>query len=290
MERLIKSVVVTGASSGIGFSVSEVLTKRGYRVFGSVRTRGDALRLKNLFGERFEPLPMDVASKASVKMAAEMVRRRLNATNLHGLVNNAGIVVNGPLMEIDETQFQQQLDVNLLGPFVVTKHFAPLMGLDPGFTGGPGRIVNIGSTSGTFSVPFMGPYNVSKYGLEALNDTFRRELRLFGIDVVLIGPRPVSTPMLDKNRNAIPTESKWYSRSLKRFSELSSAVDSTAVAPERLAHLIINILEMRNPKSRYSVVAPGLKSFLQFKLPLILPSRTVDRFFGRMLHLNPNES
>ena len=102
MERLIKSVVVTGASSGIGFSVSEVLTRKGYRVFGSVRTGGDALRLKSLLGERFEPLPMDVASKESVKSAAEMVRRRLNATNLHGLVNNAGIVVNGPLMEIDE--------------------------------------------------------------------------------------------------------------------------------------------------------------------------------------------
>jgi NAD(P)-dependent dehydrogenase (short-subunit alcohol dehydrogenase family) len=290
MERLTKSVVVTGASSGIGFSVSEALTKKGYRVFGSVRTGSDALRLKNLFGERFEPLPMDVASKESVKRAAEMVRRRLNATNLHGLVNNAGIVINGPLMEIDEAQFQNQLDVNLLGPFVVTKYFAPLMGLDAGFTGAPGRIVNIGSTAGTFSVPFMGPYNVSKYALEGLNDTFRRELRMFGIDVILIGPGPVSTPMLEKSRNAIPTESRWYGRSLRRFSELSFEVDSTAIAPERLAHLIIRVLEMRNPKPRYSVVASGLKSFLQFKLPVILPSRTADRLFGRMLHLNPNES
>jgi NAD(P)-dependent dehydrogenase (short-subunit alcohol dehydrogenase family) len=100
MEHLMKSVVVTGASSGIGFSVSEALTRKGYRVFGSVRTGSDAVRLQNLFGETFEPLPMDVASRESVKRAADIVRRRLNATNLHGLVNNAGIVVNGPLMEM----------------------------------------------------------------------------------------------------------------------------------------------------------------------------------------------
>jgi NAD(P)-dependent dehydrogenase (short-subunit alcohol dehydrogenase family) len=163
------------------------------------------------------------------------------------------------------------------------------MGLEAGFAGPPGRIVNIGSTSGTFAIPFMGPYNVSKYGLEALNDTFRRELRLFGIDVILIGPGPVATPMQGKNRDAIPTESKWYSRSLKRFSELSSEGNLTAIAPERLARLIVDVLEMRNPKSRYSLVASGLRSFLQVRLPRILPSRTADRILERVLLLNPNE-
>jgi NAD(P)-dependent dehydrogenase (short-subunit alcohol dehydrogenase family) len=281
-----KTVVITGASSGIGLALSEAMTRAGYRVFGSVRNEPDYLRLRHSLGDRFHPLIMDVTARDSVRRAAETVRRELKTATLYGLVNNAGIVVNGPLMEIDEAQFQKQIDVNLLGPYVVTKYFAPLMGMQAGFTGSPGRIINIGSTSGIFSVPFMGPYNVSKYGLESLNDTFRRELRLFGIDVILVGPGAVLTPMLDRNRKSLPTESQWYSRSLKRFSELSLKAETAALAPERVARIIVKILETRNPKPRYSVIASGLKSFLQFKLPLMLPSRAADKLFGMMLDLD----
>src|SRR5262245_1833510 len=285
-----KTVVVTGASSGIGFALSEALTRKGYRVFGSVRSEPDFLRVKRSLGERFHPLIMDVTAIDSVRRAADTVRGELQSTTLYGLVNNAGTVVNGPLIEIDEVQFRRQLEVNLLGPYVVTKYFAPLMGMQAGVNGSPGRIINIGSTSGIFSVPFMGPYNVSKYGLESLNDTFRRELRLFGIDVILIGPGPVSTPMLETNRKSLPTESQWYSRSLKRFAELSLRAETLAIAPERLARLIVKILETRNPKPRYSVIASGLRSFLQFKLPLMLPSRAADKLFGMMLDLDRSTS
>jgi len=283
-----ETVVVTGASSGIGFALSEALTRKGYRVFGSVRSEPDFLRVKRSLGERFHPLIMDVTARDSVRRAADTVRAELKSTTLYGLVNNAGIVVNGPLMEIDEVQFRRQLEVNLLGPYVVTKYFAPLMGMQAGLSGPPGRIINIGSTSGIFSVPFMGPYNVSKYGLEGLNDTFRRELRLFGIAVILVGPGAVSTPMLDRNRKSMPTESQWYSRSLKRFSELSRQAETAALAPERVARLIVKILEMRNPKPRYSMIAAGLKPFLQFTLPRMLPSRTADRLFAMMLDLDRN--
>src|SRR5262249_49114691 len=172
----------------------------------------------------------------------------------------------------------------------VTKYFAPLMGMQTGLSGGPGRIINIGSTSGIFSVPFMGPYSVSEYGLEGLNDTFRRGLWVFGIYVILVCPSPVSTPMLDRNRASLPTESQWYSRSLKRFAELSRQAERAALAPERLARLIITILEARNPKPRYSVIASGLKSFLRFKLPLMIPSRAADRLFAMMLDLDRSAS
>ncbi|MEL7044109.1 MAG: SDR family NAD(P)-dependent oxidoreductase, partial [Pseudomonadota bacterium] len=181
-----RSVVVTGVSTGIGYAATEVLLARGFRVFGSVRNRADAERLQASFGDHFDPLIFDVTDADAIGEAAACVRGALRGETLGGLVNNAGIAVSGPLTEVPAQDFRRQLEVNLVGPFLVTQAFAPLLGADSSLRGAPGRIINISSVAGLRAMPFLGPYAASKFGLEGYSEALRREMLLFGIDVVVI--------------------------------------------------------------------------------------------------------
>ncbi|MBA4210573.1 MAG: oxidoreductase, partial [Parvibaculum sp.] len=193
-----KSVVVTGVSTGIGNAAARVLAKKGFRVFGSVRKEADAAALKKDLGESFVPLVFDVTDEAGVARAAAEVRAALGGEKLAGLVNNAGIAVSGPLIDLDPDEFRKQMEVNVTGPFLVTQAFAPLLGTDRALKGEPGRIVNISSVAGIRAMPFLGPYAASKFALEGFSEALRRELMMFGIDVVVIGPGPVKTAIWDK--------------------------------------------------------------------------------------------
>ena len=173
-----KAIVVTGVSTGIGHAAVKVLLDKGFRVFGSVRKQADADRLSAEFGEAFSPLIFDVTDEAAINEAADCVRGALGGQTLGGLVNNAGIAVPGPLTELATDEFRQQLEVNLVGPFMVTKAFAPLLGADQTLAGSPGRIVNISSVAGVRAMPFVGPYAASKFGLEGYSEALRREMLL----------------------------------------------------------------------------------------------------------------
>jgi NAD(P)-dependent dehydrogenase (short-subunit alcohol dehydrogenase family) len=138
-----RSVVITGTSTGIGWGAAKVLIANGLRVFGSVRKRADADRLKAEFGQSYVPLLFDVTEAGAVKEAAAEVRAALAGETLAGLVNNAGVAVAGPLLELPVEEFRRQIEINLVGVVIVTQAFAPLLGTDRGLTGNPGRIVNI---------------------------------------------------------------------------------------------------------------------------------------------------
>src|SRR6516164_4233009 len=194
-----KNAVITGVSTGIGYASVKVLLTHGFRVFGSVRKKEDATRLQQEFGERYVPLLFDVTDEAAVQAEAAKVAEHLGTSVLDGLVNNAGVEVAGPLSHLSANQFRYQLDVNLVGPFIVTKAFLPLLGADPARKGIPGRIVNISSAGGKIAGPFTGAYSASKFGLEGFSESLRRELMLFGIDVVIIGPGAVVTPIWQKS-------------------------------------------------------------------------------------------
>jgi NAD(P)-dependent dehydrogenase (short-subunit alcohol dehydrogenase family) len=193
-----KSVVVTGASTGIGWGCVKILIGAGYRVFGSVRKQADADRLQAEFGPNFTPLIFDVTDQAAVQRGAAVVEKALGGETLLGLVNNAGIAVAGPLLYIGIDELRQQLEVNLIAQLTVTQAFAPLLGADTSRKGEPGRIVMMSSIGGKNAFPFMGPYSASKFGLEGLSESLRRELMVFGIDVIMIRPGAVRTPIWDK--------------------------------------------------------------------------------------------
>ena len=156
----------------------------------------------------------------------------LQADKLDGLVNNAGIEVAGPLAHLTTEQFRHQLEVNLLGPFIVTKAFLPLLGTDPARKGTPGRIVNVSSTSARIAGPFTGAYAASKFGLEGFSDSLRRELILFGIDVIIIRPGAIVTPIWQKSAGLTERFLETpFKEALAKFEQYAAKEASMAFPP-----------------------------------------------------------
>src|ERR1700758_2921139 len=166
-----QAVVITGASTGIGYACAKLLLDKGFRVFGSVRKQADADRLKGEFGANFTPLLFDVTDEAAVLTAAREVRAALNGETLFGLVNNAGIAVTGPVLELSVDQFRRQMDVNVTGPIISTQAFGPLLGVDPSLKGPKGRVVMISSVAGKNGNPLTAPYCASKHSVEGLSES-----------------------------------------------------------------------------------------------------------------------
>jgi NAD(P)-dependent dehydrogenase (short-subunit alcohol dehydrogenase family) len=279
-----KTVVITGVSTGIGHAATKALLERGFRVFGSVRNERDAERLQNEFGSNFAPLIFDVTDTDAIAVAAACVREALGGETLAGLVNNAGIAVSGPLLEVPEADYRKQLEVNLVGPFLVTQAFAPLLGADTSLTGTPGRIVNISSVAGIRAMPFLGPYAASKFGLEGYSEALRRELMLFGIDVIVIGPGPVKTAIWDKAEeiDAEQYQGSPYEAILNRFQKVFISQGRDGYPAERLGALICSALTSPRPKVRYAAVKGRLVEKLMMR---VASPRTLDKAIGKMLGL-----
>jgi len=279
-----RSVVVTGTSTGIGWGTAKVLIANGFRVFGSVRKVGDAERLAAEFGPNFVPLLFDVTDEAAVKAAAAQVRAELSGQTLFGLVNNAGVAVFGPLLDLSMEEFRHQIDINLIGLVITTKTFAPLLGTDPQLNGEPGRIVNISSVGGRVAIPFGAPYNASKFAIEGLSESLRRELLVFGIDVIVIGPGAVATAIWEKGQQVdiTPYLDTPYAKPLETLRALALEESKKGLPPERLGEAVMHALTTSRPKVRYAVSPQPLQDWLA----LNLPKRLVDRFIGRRLGLS----
>jgi NAD(P)-dependent dehydrogenase (short-subunit alcohol dehydrogenase family) len=199
-----KDVVVTGVSTGIGWGTTKVLqTDFACSV---LRKQADADRLQKEFGSAFVPLLMDITDADAVHQAAQKVGSMIGDRNLFGLVNNAGMVVSGPLLYLRISEYRRQLEVNTISPLVVIQAFAPLLGTDKKRQGPPGRIVTITSSGAKVAIPLLGAYSASKFGLEGMLDSLRRELMVFGIDVVIIEPGTV-TRRCDKGEKKIRASS-----------------------------------------------------------------------------------
>jgi NAD(P)-dependent dehydrogenase (short-subunit alcohol dehydrogenase family) len=279
-----RSVVVTGASTGIGWGTVKVLVARGFQVFGTVRQQRDADRLKNEFGESFTPLLMDVTDHAAVARAAEQVGASIGQHRLTGLVNNAGIAVPGPLLHLPLEEYRRQLEVNLIAPLAIIQAFAPLLGTDRGRGGTPGRIVNISSVAGKIGIPFLGAYVASKHALEGMSESLRRELLLYGIDVIVIGPGAVATAIWDKAEGDEygPYRTTDYGAILDRFAEYFITEGRKGLPPEAVGEVAYRALTAAKPNVRYAVVGNKLQDWT---LPRLLPKRMVDRLIGRQTGL-----
>jgi len=278
-----KSVVVTGASTGIGWGIAKVLVGKGIRVFGGVRKDADAQRLSKELGPNFVPLVFDVTDVAAVKAAADKAASMLDGTPLLGLVNNAGIAVAGPLLYLDIDEFRHQLEVNVTGQLIVTQAFAPL--LIPGTTQkiAPGRIVMISSVGGKNASPFVGAYNASKFALEGLSESLRRELMLLGIDVIVVAPGAVATPIWDKAEQVDVSRyaNTPFAKSLDSLRKYMLASGRKGLKPERLGRAVWTALVTAKPKTRYIVTPDKIENFMVNTLP----KRTVDRLIAGRLGL-----
>jgi NAD(P)-dependent dehydrogenase (short-subunit alcohol dehydrogenase family) len=280
-----KDVVVTGVSTGIGCGTTKVLISKGFRVFGSVRKPADAERLQKEFGDGFVPLMMDVTDAEAVHQAAEKVGSMIGDRNLVGLVNNAGIVVSGPLLHLRPSEYRRQLEVNMVSPLVVIQAFAPLLGTDKKRQGPAGRIVNITSSVAKIAIPLLGAYSASKFGLEGMSDALRRELTLFGIDVVIIEPGTVNTAMYDKGEKEDLSEFKQtgYWEAVQNFQKfIVTEARTHGLSPERLGEAVHVALTTEKPKARYAVIPQRLKNWI---LPRLLPARMLDAELAKQMKL-----
>ena len=280
-----RSVVITGASTGIGWAAAKLLLDRGFRVFGSIRKQADADRLKTEFGANFTPLLFDVTDEAAVLAAAREVRAALAGETLSGLVSNAGIAVAGPVLELGADQFRHQMDVNVIGPIIATQAFGPLLGADPSLKGPRGRIVMISSVAGKNGNPLISAYAASKHAIEGLSESLRREMMLFGIDVIIVAPGAVKTPIWAK---ADEVDISAYKNSpffpaLERIRKFMTQLGETGLPPEKIAEAIADALTSAHPKVRYQITPDPMRHLIT----AILPKRTVDRIIAKRLGLMP---
>lgn len=279
-----RTVVVTGVSTGIGWGASKVLTKAGFKVFGSVRKEADAKRLQGELGANFVPLMFDVTDEKAVKASIATVRAGLGGRKLFGLVNNAGISVVGPLLHMPIDEFRKQLEVNLTGVVITTQAFAPLLGVDGSLSGPPGRIVNITSVGGRNAIPFIVPYNVSKFGLEGMTEGLRRELMLFGIDVIAVAPGAVATAIWEKGEqiDVTPYAKTAFAAALETLRAYAAASGKRGLKPEYLGRKIMHALTTARPKVRYVVTPDPFQNFLLNALPKRVADRLVAGQIGTL--------
>ncbi len=279
-----RSIVVTGASSGIGRKIAQTLVSRGFRVFGSVRKPSDGKAVEAELGENFVPLIFDVTDREAIDAAAIQVEDALKGEKLAGLINNAGISVVGAIQTLSPDEFQNQFDVNLMGVFHCTQAFLNILGADTSRIGDAGKIINISSVFGDFAMPFFGAYNMSKFGLEGFSEALRRELMLFGIDVVVIAPGPIKTPIWEKfdtDKLTKRSANSAYKEPLERMVSLSKQMELSGLPPEVIANRVVSVLQGNKPKTRYKIDAQWMQNTLLSRLP----KRIADRMIAKQMRL-----
>jgi NAD(P)-dependent dehydrogenase (short-subunit alcohol dehydrogenase family) len=275
------SVLITGASTGIGAACAVGLAKRGYGVFAGVRKPEDGDRLKQQANDDLVPVLLDVTRPETIDAARKTVEAAVGDRGLRCLFNNAGISVNGPLEFVTPDEVRWQLEVNVVGQVAVTQAFLPLV------RQARGRIINTGSVGGFVTTPILGPYCMSKYAMEAFSDALRLELKPQGIDVVLLEPAAIATEIWDKGTEAAqsyeddppPGFTERYGSYFEGIQKFAAEGKERAHPPKVVLDAVIHALESSRPKTRY-VMGDGAR---QRKLLRRLPDRIRDTLILKAL-------
>lgn len=280
----IRFTVITGASTGIGAACALGCAKHGMTVFAGVRhlEAGEALRREG--GKGIVPLQLDVTDAGSIRRAAGIVGEAVGQSGLSGLVNNAGIAIGSPLEVIPIEALRKQLEVNVIGQIAVTQAFLPLL------RAARGRIVNMGSIAGRGTMPVMGPYSASKYALESLTDALRLELQGWGIQVSIIEPGAIATPIWEKSLHAGDEIAEsagaeahaLYGQLVERVKEAVNQAARRAIPPEPVVQAVLHALTAARPKTRYLV---GTDANIRALMVKWLPDRVQDWILTKVLKL-----
>jgi NAD(P)-dependent dehydrogenase (short-subunit alcohol dehydrogenase family) len=279
----VRSVLVTGASTGIGRATALRLDAVGWKVFAGVRRSEDADSLRQAGSERLAPLVLDVTDAAQIAAATERIGAEAGG-RLDGLVNNAGIAIPGPLETLPIDDFRRQVEVNLTAHVAVTQAMLPLI------RPARGRIVFITSIGGRIAFPLNGAYHAAKFGLEAVGDVFRQELRPWDISVSMVEPGSIDTPIWERGAQnadeiearAHPDQEALYGKAIASFRKVVRDLADRGIPPEKVAEAIAHALESGRPRTRYLV---GLDAKVQARLKLLIPDRAFDRIVARTMHL-----
>ncbi len=265
----LKAILVTGATTGIGRAIAERLASEGYFVYAGARKQADMDELNTL--DNVEAVRLDVTVQEDIDAAVEQVRR--GGSGLYGLVNNAGVYIGGPLIEVETSEFQWLMDVNVFGVYRVTQAFAPMI------IESKGRVTTIGSTSGILSAPFSGQYSASKHAIEGYTDSLARELERFGVEVSVIEPGNYNSKIGETARKRILE--KEYAQPGSRYADdlakwLSGTWErSRYKEPDEVADAAMHALFAESPYRRYMVVPDEKEAAL-----------TIDKAVEELVQLN----
>lgn len=257
-----RTVLLTGAGSGIGYAVAKQLAGQGYRVFAGVLNQPERDRVAEL-GGNIMPIEFDVSDEGDVQRAFINIASQLDGRPLWALLNIAGVTSNGPLLDLDAKTFSQLLSVNLVGVHNVTRAFLPLLqGIENS------RVINISSASGSRTMPFTGGYSASKFGVEALCAAMRMEFKPFGIKVVTIAPGLINTPMAEQIKRELsrPSSNPAYAKPLKLFLEKTLESSKRGIPMERIVATITNAVACAKPKRRYELHHSYIRDVLLMRL------------------------
>ncbi len=276
-----KTVLVTGASTGIGRATALRLDGAGWKVYAGVRNADAGEVLRGLASERLEPVIVDVTDVAQVAAAAAAV-----GGSLDGLVNNAGIAVGGPLEVVAIDALRHQLEVNVVGQVAMTQAVLPAL------RAARGRVVFTSSIGGLVSAPYVGPYQASKHALEAVAGSLRAELVPWGIEVCVVGPGSVATPIWEKGAEQAadgvaalsPEHRELYGPALGAFGKAVVKIGEAGVPPDDVARAIEAALTDSRPKARVTI---GRDAKGQLVMSRMLPPRVFNRIVARLMKLPP---
>lgn len=278
-----KTIIITGASTGIGFAAAVAFAKQGHQVFAGVRKSkdADALTKENL---QILPIILDVTDAATIAASLQIVEKQKKFSELV-LINNAGIAVSGPIESVQMEEYRKQFEVNYFGLIAMTQKFLPLIRQTKG------RVINISSIAGRVASPFLGPYSSSKFAVEAISDSLRREMIPFGVKVVLIEPGPIQTPIWEKGLgkkdsilNAMSSEQiQVYGSAIRSFEDMIAVAVKKAEPVERVVEALQKAVMSKEPCHRYLV---GTEARINGVLSQIIPTRWVDFFIKKQLLKN----
>jgi NAD(P)-dependent dehydrogenase (short-subunit alcohol dehydrogenase family) len=275
----VSSALVTGASTGIGRATALRLDAAGWRVFAGVRREEDAESLRSAGSERLTPVMLDVGDGEAIAAVAEQLSGELGGAGLDGLVNNAGISLPSPLETMPIEDFRRQVEINLTGQVAVTQ------ALLPAIRQVHGRIVFLSSIGGRIAFPFTGAYHAAKFGVEAVGDVFRRELRGAGISVSIVEPGSIATDIWDRGERESdeiggrsPQRDALYGKAIEKYRKTVRGVAKRGIPPQEVAEVIEHALSARRPRTRYLV---GRDAKLQARVKYLIPTRIFDRVLAR---------
>ncbi|MBI2168378.1 MAG: SDR family oxidoreductase [Actinobacteria bacterium] len=273
-----KTVLITGASTGIGEACALHLDAKGHRVFAGVRKEEDAESLRRKASDRLTPLFLDVTDEAQIETAAKTIEADVGS--LAGLVNNAGVARGGPLEYLPIDEWRDQIEVNVIGQVAITKAVLSLLRKDRG------RVVFIGSIGGRVATPLMGPYNASKFAIEGIGEALRMELHPWGMHVAVVEPGAIRTAIWDKGREtADRLDRELPAEAHERYAEHIAAIrkgiemqDRNAIGPEAVAKAVEHALFARRPRSRYVV---GKDAYAMAAMTRAVPTRAREAIIRR---------
>lgn len=275
----VKSVLVTGASTGIGRATALRLDGAGWRVFAGVRRQEDAESLIQAGSASISPLYLDVTDTDQIAAAAALIEAE--ADGLDGVVNNAGVAVPSPLETIPIEDFRRQVEINLTGQVAVTQ---AVLG---SIRRAGGRVVFISSIGGRIAFPLTGAYHAAKFGIEAVGDVFRQELRPWGISVSIVEPGSIDTPIWDRGERTSdevgarsPQREALYGRVIENYRKVVRQTAERGIPPEKVARVIEHALTSSRPRSRYLV---GIDAKIQARIKPLIPTPVFDRIVAKMM-------